>query len=376
MKVYCSQGLIEKLNMMPQSLRFESKANTWHAHILQKDQQTVLVFVHALTNYAIFFRGLKSQQWEHLSELLIEGIGCMWQAEGIKASAVKRYIAQLGSMVPAKERSKLFEEHEPHLSKELSSLLADTEEDGFIQIEASKICNRIAVPNHGNFNSPRQALVKFMNDFCVEDSLEDESVIMKISMYSDNLIVWRRLQIPLHYTFKELHMAIQSAFGWRDKHLHCFYLYGDMAKQDQSLANHPGYHPDGIAATRCLQNRKEVLMVEDPHVVQELENGCFLKDLMTDKMLYVYDYNDRWEHMIEIEQVIRVSDRNEVVELDGGGSVPPESMSWKGSMAYFLEAITVPHHPQREEFLCKCRGEVYHRYDLHLEENHIVAGML
>jgi len=37
-------------------------------------------------------------------------------------------------------------------------------------------------------------------------------------------LVWRRIRIPTHYSFWDLHVAIQDAMGWLDYHLHKFKL--------------------------------------------------------------------------------------------------------------------------------------------------------
>jgi hypothetical protein len=34
--------------------------------------------------------------------------------------------------------------------------------------------------------------------------------------------IWRRIQVPMTYTFYDLHVAIQDAMGWLDYHLHAF----------------------------------------------------------------------------------------------------------------------------------------------------------
>ncbi|OFW13207.1 MAG: hypothetical protein A3H29_03900 [Acidobacteria bacterium RIFCSPLOWO2_02_FULL_67_21] len=33
-------------------------------------------------------------------------------------------------------------------------------------------------------------------------------------------MVWRRIHVPEHYSFWDLHVAIQDAMGWQDCHLH------------------------------------------------------------------------------------------------------------------------------------------------------------
>ena len=35
--------------------------------------------------------------------------------------------------------------------------------------------------------------------------------------------IWRRILVPADYTFFDLHIALQDAFGWFDCHLHQFF---------------------------------------------------------------------------------------------------------------------------------------------------------
>ena len=38
-------------------------------------------------------------------------------------------------------------------------------------------------------------------------------------------LVWRRIRLPIHYSFWDLHVAIQDAMSWFEYHLHEFKLY-------------------------------------------------------------------------------------------------------------------------------------------------------
>ena len=38
--------------------------------------------------------------------------------------------------------------------------------------------------------------------------------------------IWRRIEVPEHYSFWDLHVAIQDAMGWQDSHVHHFRLIG------------------------------------------------------------------------------------------------------------------------------------------------------
>jgi len=56
-------------------------------------------------------------------------------------------------------------------------------------------------------------------------------------------LVWRRIQVPLAYSFWDLHLAIQDAMGWLDYHLHEFRLV------DANLGGHPKPATDGHLKT-------------------------------------------------------------------------------------------------------------------------------
>ena len=34
--------------------------------------------------------------------------------------------------------------------------------------------------------------------------------------------IWRRIQVPMNYSFWDLHVALQDSMGWLDYHLHMF----------------------------------------------------------------------------------------------------------------------------------------------------------
>ena len=46
----------------------------------------------------------------------------------------------------------------------------------------------------------------------------------KITLKGIKPPIWRRIQVPETYTFWELHLAIQNAMSWIDRHLHEFEL--------------------------------------------------------------------------------------------------------------------------------------------------------
>ena len=45
---------------------------------------------------------------------------------------------------------------------------------------------------------------------------------VKITLKDTKPPVWRKVMLPEHITFEELHHVIQMLFGWKDYHLHAF----------------------------------------------------------------------------------------------------------------------------------------------------------
>jgi len=99
--------------------------------------------------------------------------------------------------------------------------------------------------------------------------------------------VWRRLLIPAAATFWELHVALQDAFGWEDRHLHQF--TADDPRRGGAVRF-------GIPDEEGISSGDEVLPGWR-HGVRR-----FLRpDLAS--VLYVYDFGDSWEHEIRCEEV-------------------------------------------------------------------------
>lgn len=83
-------------------------------------------------------------------------------------------------------------------------------------------------------------------------------------------------------SFYQLHHIIQIAFGWENSHLYEFRAGG------QVLAN-----------PKLMETMEEVEITDDKSVV--------LKELFKsvgDKLDYLYDFGDHWEHLITLEKVL------------------------------------------------------------------------
>jgi len=107
---------------------------------------------------------------------------------------------------------------------------------------------------------------------------------LKISIKEAKPPIWRRVLVKAHTSFHELHSIIQSVFDWEDYHMYMF--FGKDKKYTSSEMLSEGLFDDS----------KELLSHE--YTIKEELN----KD--KDKMKYVYDFGDNWEHNIVLEKII------------------------------------------------------------------------
>lgn len=102
--------------------------------------------------------------------------------------------------------------------------------------------------------------------------------ICKIVIEDTHPPVWRRVLVPEHITFKELHDIIRVLFGWEDSHLHEFLIPSDyitIGSEEINCGNH--YDEEETLVDSFFRNYKWIR--------------------------YIYDFGDDWRHKINIEKV-------------------------------------------------------------------------
>src|SRR6056297_3171905 len=112
---------------------------------------------------------------------------------------------------------------------------------------------------------------------------------IKITLERTSPPIWRRVLVPEDFTLLQLHVLIQLAMGWQDKHLHEFIQRG------------------GAAATA----RRFML----PELLDEIggsddadEAATLVREVLAgpgDRLIYLYDHGDGWVHGLKLEKVER-----------------------------------------------------------------------
>ena len=131
--------------------------------------------------------------------------------------------------------------------------------------------------------------------------------------------IWRQLRVPETLTFAELHRVLQVAMGWDDYHLHRFHLEGVTNSDGGSWA-------------------------------RDTERTTRLADLALrpgSAFVYEYDFGDRWEHEIAIEDVLDPAPKNARPACTGGRrACPPEDC---GGPWMYMERLRARKNRQRAD---------------------------
>lgn len=173
---------------------------------------------------------------------------------------------------------------------------------------------------------PNEELYIDLEVFAGQSIFSCKAVELKVILELDKRHVWRKIVVPVNITFSKLHKVLQLTFGWKDYHLHEFYIYNDEKSKNSSLlTNHPAYHREGYKNVLNLVSDEEAYDNEND-IPMKLEKGIKLSECIPKykRLKYNYDFGDNWQHYMEVEGIIEDYDKNYPVCLEGEGNTPPE----------------------------------------------------
>jgi len=166
------------------------------------------------------------------------------------------------------------------------------------------------------------------------------SVLQFLVVLSEtNPLVWRRIQVPEHYSFWDLHVAIQDAMGWLDYHLHEFRVFHPKRRQLDLLGIPDEDFPDERPRTPDWEVKI---------------SGYFNRASSLDALpaLYVYDFGDDWRHLLMCEEELPLEESVTYPRcVAGARACPPEDCGGVHGYADFLAAIADPRHPDHAQLV-------------------------
>ena len=99
--------------------------------------------------------------------------------------------------------------------------------------------------------------------------------------------MWRRLEFASDLFLDDVHEVIQDVFGWTDCHLHRFGSGPTLYSNETEYYLCPFSADDGDEGVPEEEVRLDEVLVD-----------------VGDKLFYVYDFGDDWQHVIRLEAVL------------------------------------------------------------------------
>jgi hypothetical protein len=150
---------------------------------------------------------------------------------------------------------------------------------------------------------------------------------LKITLLGLEPPIWRRVAVPSDFSLGDLHHVIQYAMGWEQEHMHDFHV-GRVTYAD----------PQMFVDKRDRNEEQAILAEVVPRPRQ--------------KIRYLYDFGDSWEHEIQVEAIgAPEPGLRYPLCLAGERACPPEDCGGIWGYADLLEAQADPDNPENEELL-------------------------
>ena len=166
----------------------------------------------------------------------------------------------------------------------------------------------------------------------------------KITLEGIRPPIWRRIQVPETYSFRDLHIAIQDVMGWGDYHLYEFHVDDVSIEADEEGfcvdAMWKAFRPESRTASAGKTRLSEFIKKEKQ------------------KFRYLYDFGDNWKHKVELEKILPGKKNVDYpICITGKRACPPDDCGGVWGYENFLEIIEDPTHSEHEEMLEWIGGE-------------------
>ena len=162
---------------------------------------------------------------------------------------------------------------------------------------------------------------------------EIRRLVIRVDLLGAKPPIWRRLELSPDLTLAQVHGVLQAAFEWDDSHLHEFVAGDRWARGfDRISYSPPEFQMEEIGLGTVRDTRTH-----------------FLGDILRapgDKLFYIYDFGDDWEHRLVLEKVVeRDPDAPAARCLAGRRAAPLEDCGGIWQYQYMMEAGFDPSHP-------------------------------
>lgn len=163
--------------------------------------------------------------------------------------------------------------------------------------------------------------------------VEPAYFVVKVELNNTHPPIWRRLRLASYLTLPQVHEILQIAMGWTDSHLHHF----EMGPGARDL------HLQPFLNQFDLDEGEEGILEEQVRLDEVMASEG-------DRLHYIYDFGDHWQHTIRLEKIFPFKQGDPVAEcVTGRRACPPEDIGGIGAHQELLDALAGHSHAGADE---------------------------
>ncbi|MEH7123005.1 plasmid pRiA4b ORF-3 family protein [Bacillus sp. JJ1773] len=366
MLIQCTKKLLDQLDIKSDIQVKEEPLFSWHAHLITLNRRKTIVLVNDQNRYVVVLHGLKAKDFKNLDKVLLQGIRETFMEEGIKDEVIEKFLFQSKEISYTKTKDRTSVARMNKACENVYFFEELLENDSIFNTRMSMRVSRFLVGDGKNkYIVPNEEMYKNLEEFAGEPIFMTKAVQLKVTLRLEKRNVWRRILVPINSTFNHLHHILQAAFGWRNYHLHEFYVYGNAPFEQVLSTNHSAHHKEGLKPVVNLVSHEEAFAYRTD-VEMKLDSDIKLSEYIPayKRLKYNYDFGDNWQHDIEVEEVIENYDANYPVCLEGGGNTPPEDVGGTYGFEEFLKILADPMHPDHNHMIQWGKMQGYEEFDI------------
>ncbi|MBN6206103.1 plasmid pRiA4b ORF-3 family protein [Ralstonia pickettii] len=366
MHIQCTKKLLDRLKLKAEPVTEENPIFSWHANLVTINRRQTLVLMNDKTRYIAVSYGLKAKDFSKINSVIVQALREVLLHEGIKEELVERYIQDAGEIkfTTTKDRNHVAR---LNMASRNTEAFADGQDmrDGTNEELSMNVSRLIVTDGNGGYISPNEELYRELIELYGEKIISTQAAEVKVTLMLEEHEVYRTLIVPLNRTFSEFHEILQTAFSWKDYHLHEFYILDQTTAGQETNWNHPAFTEEGYKPVLNLVSNEEAFDYPNDMEIR-LEQGIKLSAFIPGckVLIYHYDFGDSWRHKIEVKRVIDDFELNHPVCIGGVGDAPPEDVGGEGGFSQFLDVMANTDDPEYKYMKRWVIGQGYEAIDL------------
>lgn len=164
--------------------------------------------------------------------------------------------------------------------------------------------------------------------------------LLRIELRDLKPAIYREVMVSPDMTLRRLHAVIQAAMGWESAHLYGFAVPG-RGRQGRFW---------GVPSSARIQPPGDSDGMDWMDGEPRRDTAVKLRQVLHapgDKLLYLYDFGDDWEHLVTLKSVVKTPSALPVLSKAQAGC-PPEDCGGPPGYAHWCEAWWDNPHPDHD----------------------------